>query len=98
MAGRTSGCLAVSSGDRAGPSPPSCPPPGYGACRDQGRATEPAVIRAAATAAKAIIAFPLLIIVLATASPGTPAQVTSNAADLVGEPNALARADIPPVT
>ena len=56
------------------------------------------MIRAAATAVMAIIAFPLLIIVLAAASPGTPAQVTSNAADLVGEPNALARADIPPVT
>jgi hypothetical protein len=53
------------------------------------------VIRAAATAAKAIIAFPLLIIVLATASPGTPAQMTGNAADLAGEPTILARADIP---
>jgi peptidoglycan DL-endopeptidase CwlO len=53
------------------------------------------VIKAMAAAAAGIAAFPLLIIVLVTASPGTPAQATSSAVGLADEPTALARADIP---
>jgi cell wall-associated NlpC family hydrolase len=53
------------------------------------------VIKAMTAAAAAIAAFPLLVILLVTASPGPPAQATGSAAGLPGEPTALARASIP---
>jgi Transglycosylase SLT domain len=51
---------------------------------------------ASALAATAVaIAFPLLVILLVAASPGTPVQATGSAGNLVGRPAALAEADIP---
>jgi hypothetical protein len=50
------------------------------------------------TAAAIVTAFPLLIIVLATASPGAPAQAADPSADTAGlgeDPNVLARMSIP---
>jgi hypothetical protein len=53
------------------------------------------VIKAITAAGTAIVAFPLLIIVLVTASPAAPAAQAS-ATGLAGAPTALARAGIPP--
>jgi cell wall-associated NlpC family hydrolase len=48
-----------------------------------------------APAAAVIAVFPLLVILLAAASPGTPAQAAGGAGNLAGLPTALAGADIP---
>jgi cell wall-associated NlpC family hydrolase len=53
------------------------------------------VIKAIAAAGATAVSFPLLIILLVTASSGTPAQATSSATGLAGQPTALARASIP---
>jgi len=53
------------------------------------------VTKAIAVAGAVAVSFPLLIILLVTASSGTPAQATSSATGLAGEPTALARASIP---
>ena len=53
------------------------------------------MIKALSAAAVTITAFPLLVIVLAAASPGTPAPAAGSAAGLAGEPTGLARAGIP---
>jgi hypothetical protein len=50
---------------------------------------------AVVAAAAVISAFPLLLIVLVTASTGAPAQAPGSAAGLAGEPTALARDSIP---
>ena len=48
-----------------------------------------------APAAAVIAVFPLLVILLAAASPGTPARAAGGAGNLAGLPTALAGADIP---
>jgi cell wall-associated NlpC family hydrolase len=53
------------------------------------------VIKAIAAAGATAVSFPLLIILLVTASSGAPAQATGSATGLAGEPTALARASIP---
>ncbi len=53
------------------------------------------MIKALAAAGAVIAAFPLVVILLVTASPGTPAQATGSATGLAGEPTALARSGIP---
>ena len=53
------------------------------------------MIKAVTAAGAAAVAFPLLIIVLVTASPAPPAA-TAAPAGLAGAPTALAEADIPP--
>ena len=53
------------------------------------------MIKAITAAGAVAVSFPLLIILLVTASSGTPAQATSSATGLAGEPTALARASIP---
>jgi hypothetical protein len=50
---------------------------------------------AGVAAAAVIAAFPLLLIVLVTASTGAPAQTVGSAVGLPGEPTALARDSIP---
>jgi hypothetical protein len=50
---------------------------------------------AVAALAAVIAAFPLLLIVLVTASPGSSAQTAGSAADLGGQPTGLATAGIP---
>jgi cell wall-associated NlpC family hydrolase len=53
------------------------------------------VTKALAAAAAVLAAFPLLLILLLTASTGTPAQAAFAATGLTGTPTALARAGIP---
>jgi cell wall-associated NlpC family hydrolase len=53
------------------------------------------VIKAIAAAGAGIAAFPLLVIVIVTASPGASVQATSSVTGLAGEPTALARSGIP---
>ena len=48
------------------------------------------MIKAIVVAGAVAVSFPLLIILLVTASSGTPAQATSSATGLAGEPTALA--------
>ena len=53
------------------------------------------MIKAITAAGAVAVSFPLLIVLLVTASSRTPAQATSSATGLAGEPTALARASIP---
>ena len=53
------------------------------------------MIKALATAAVTITALPLLVIVLAVASPGAPSETARNSAGLDGGPSPLAMTDIP---
>jgi peptidoglycan DL-endopeptidase CwlO len=54
------------------------------------------VIKAIAALGAAVVALPLLVILLVTASPAPPAAQAASPTGLAGAPTALARADIPP--